>query len=55
MNKNKPSTHPVTSQLEYEYILGPVKIKDGLFIGDEFAAKVLQYPPRTSSSSTPTR
>lgn len=25
----------------YDFILGPVKVKDGLFMGDELAAKVL--------------
>ena len=28
------------AQTTIEYLLGPIKIKDGLFIGDQFAAKV---------------
>jgi hypothetical protein len=32
--------HGITSQLEYDFTLGPVKIKDGLFMGDELSAKV---------------
>jgi hypothetical protein len=27
-----------------EDMIGAIKIKDGLFIGDEFAAQVLHYP-----------
>jgi hypothetical protein len=34
MNKNKPQHHQINHQLEYDYILGPIKIKDGLFMGD---------------------
>ena len=37
-------------ELLYEITLGPIKIKDGLFIGDEMAAKVLLHPFRTSNS-----
>jgi hypothetical protein len=33
--------HGITSQFEYDFIPGPIKIKDGLFMGDELAAKVL--------------
>lgn len=33
--------HQLTSQLEFDFTLGPIKIKDGLFMGDEFAAKVI--------------
>jgi hypothetical protein len=29
------------AQTHYEFVLGPIKIKDGLFMGDELAAKVL--------------
>lgn len=39
--------HHITSQLEYEYVLGPIKIKDGLFMGDELAAKVAPLSCRT--------
>ena len=30
-----------TAQTHYEFVLGPIKIKDGLFMGDELAAKVI--------------
>lgn len=30
-----------TAQTTFEFLLGPVKIKDGLFMGDELAAKVI--------------
>ena len=29
------------AQTTYQFILGPIKIKDGLFMGDELAAKVM--------------
>jgi hypothetical protein len=50
MDKVRLQHHHITSQLEYEYVLGPIKIKDGLFMGDELAAKVLHSPFRTLSS-----
>ena len=30
-----------TAETHYEFILGPIKIKDGLFMGDVLAAKVI--------------
>jgi len=39
-----------SAQTNYEFILGPIKIKDGLFMGDELAAKVLFPLLRISSS-----
>lgn len=38
-SKQRPH-HQLTSQLEFDFTLGPIKIKDGLFMGDELAAKV---------------
>lgn len=38
-------------QTTVEFLLGPIKIKDGLFIGDQFAAKVLHLELRTLNSS----
>ena len=29
-----------SAETHYEFVLGPIKIKDGLFMGDELAAKV---------------
>jgi len=29
------------AQTTIEFLLGPIKIKDGLFMGDQFAAKVV--------------
>ena len=43
------------AQTTVEFMLGPIKIKDGLFMGDQLAAKVPVYPPRTSSSSSATK
>lgn len=39
------------AQTTVEFLLGPVKIKDGLFMGDQLAARVLLAGRRTSSSS----
>lgn len=33
-----------------DYVSGPVKIKDGLYMGDESAAKVFSLPVRTLTS-----
>lgn len=30
-----------SSKAYYDYLVGPIKIKDGLFMGDEIAAKVV--------------
>ena len=38
------------AQTTVEFLLGPIKIKDGLFIGDQFAAKVLHPLARTYNS-----
>jgi hypothetical protein len=38
--KIRPKHSSLTAQLQYDFIPGPVKIKDGLFMGDEIAAKV---------------
>lgn len=45
---------PKTKQI-FEFLPGPVKIKDGLFMGDEIAARVFAPLRRTSSSSSATR
>ena len=34
-HQHNPKTKPI-----FEFLPGPVKIKDGLFMGDEIAAKV---------------
>ena len=39
-------TYQQNEQLAYELVVGPVKIKDGLFIGDEIAAKVIHQISR---------
>ena len=40
LNRSKAKTY-------VEYISGPVKIKDGLYMGDEIAAKVFNVGVRT--------
>lgn len=39
------------AQTTIQFLLGPIKIKDGLFMGDQFAAKVFVDLPRTSNLS----
>lgn len=39
--KMKPGNHNFKeAQTTIQFLLGPIKIKDGLFMGDQFAAKV---------------
>ena len=45
-----PNRNVKDSQTTVEFLLGPIKIKDGLFIGDQFAAKVTPNSSRTSNS-----
>ena len=40
------------AQTTIEFLLGPIKIKDGLFMGDQLAAKVQHLLPRISNSSS---
>ena len=37
------------AQTTIEFLLGPIKIKDGLFMGDQLAARVQPSIVRTSS------
>lgn len=37
----KPHPNFKEAQTTIEFLLGPIKIKDGLFMGDQLAAKVL--------------
>ena len=39
-----------SAQTHHEFVLGPIKIKDGLFMGDELAAKVYTHLFRILSS-----
>lgn len=41
------------AQTTVDFMLGPIKIKDGLFLGDQLAARVSIISHRTSSSSSP--
>lgn len=41
------------AQTTMEFMLGPIKIKDGLFMGDQLAAKVHLLALRISNSSSP--
>ena len=43
------------AQTTVEFLLGPIKIKDGLFIGDQLAAKVIPLLPRILNSSSATK
>lgn len=40
------------AQTTIQFLLGPIKIKDGLFMGDQFAAKVCTHPLRISNLSS---
>lgn len=40
-NVNNVHQNFKNAQTTVEFLLGPVKIKDGLFMGDQLAAKVL--------------
>lgn len=53
--RNNQHSHPdfKEAQTTVEFLLGPIKIKDGLFMGDQLAARVHSPSPRTSSSSSP--
>lgn len=48
-------THQHTPESIFEYLPGPVKVKDGLFFGDEIAARVTQLSFRTSNLSSVTK
>lgn len=54
-DKPKAKHHPVNAELEFDFIPGPVKIKDGLFMGDELAAKVVCLRIRMWNSLSRTR
>jgi len=43
------------AQTTLEFLLGPIRVKDGLFIGDQLAAKVTTITLRTSNSSSAIR
>ena len=43
------------AQTTLQFLLGPIKIKDGLFMGDQLAAKVVLSPHRISNSSLATK
>ncbi len=47
----KPHPNFKEAQTTIEFLLGPIKIKDGLFMGDQLAAKVRLLTLRTSNSS----
>lgn len=52
----RPGNHNFKeAQTTLEFLLGPVKIKDGLFMGDQFAAKVTEVWSRISNSSSATK
>ena len=42
-------THQHDKKSIFEFLPGPIKVKDGLFIGDEIAARVLLHLCRISS------
>lgn len=48
-------THQHDKKSIFEFLPGPVKIKDGLFMGDEIAARVQKKLSRTLSSSSAIR
>jgi hypothetical protein len=52
----RPGNHNFKeAQTTVEFLLGPIKIKDGLFMGDQFAAKVKIDLNRTLNSSSATK
>jgi hypothetical protein len=46
LNYNNPNFQ--TRRVPEEEILGPIKIADGLFLGDQLAARVYYYPKQKS-------
>ena len=42
MKKYLQNKTPMKKQFSMEIYTGPTKIKDGLYIGDEFASKVMK-------------
>lgn len=44
----KTHSKKITTKTCLDYVSGPVKIKDALYMGDELAAKVLDNPHKGS-------